>query len=883
MDGFEAQWDELMSIAGRVLASGRRSVAVAAAQLLTSVLQSYKHPHPGSYPWKRAFAAVDAGVAAMAVPNSRAPLQARSELLSGLVAVYQAQKDAFDLEDLQALLRWLDAFIRYPLGGDDVTPVPGVLPAVQKAALAALSQVASGPVAPAAAWPDVLRALAGLLCPFRAAQQRKADAEAAAAAAAAAGEGGGGSIGGVSMGRHGAAAAAAAAPPLPPHRSTPGVSPSSSPPPLGAGRAAGLASFGPGRAALLSPRALGRVGSRSAAAREAAAQSDARMLTPLLMARVVQLLVPLYADKAPWKVRAALFGPVAGALGECMAMAHTTVCAAAVAAAAREAAAAGSGSGGGDSAPLAAATAAATAAAGDETQWPGCDEVGVSGCVELWRQSAAGFSSVVKAGLPAVNIVFVNQHQAPAEDTWQLLAAAFEMFLLGVGLPPHLELPPQAPRPRRRRRVGARASEGGAAEQEQERQAAGEEAASGDEGASEAGGWTAICAADDQQHPGDGEARRRQLRGSSSNSGSKPPASQGSAAGQRRRGGGGGSSLSDPGDGGGVQQQLAPQGADLRCVVLDTLTDNVLSACGSAPHETRQRLVGVVAAGASDADAAAGPAPFGHLCLRRLGELCARGSGARGADACLLEVARLALPPLLDRCEAVLNAACSSCSTGGGGSSSGCGVHVSAGGAAPTAEAAPRGAPSEDDLEDAICALDVLLGTWLEAAVLEAAGESRPQLAAWLMWQEWQQQLGPLVPHHHALHGGGDRGGGGGGGTPGAGATSSSFLPGGSGSFLSSGSGGAGAGGAFLGAPGPGGAGGAAHAAPRASSGGAHGAERTRGHLLALYGPLARCIGCGEARVRERVQAAMLAVGDELGLAPIHALAVTIPQGRLVG
>jgi hypothetical protein len=172
----------------------------------------------------------------------------------------QAQKDAFDLEDLQALLRWLDAFIRYPLGGDDVTPVPGVLPAVQKAALAALSQVASGPVAPAAAWPDVLRALAGLLCPFRAAQQRKADAEAAAAAAAAAGEGGGGSIGGVSMGRHGAAAAAAAAAPLPPHRSTPGVSPSSSPPPLGAGRAAGLASFGPGRAALLSPRALGRVG-----------------------------------------------------------------------------------------------------------------------------------------------------------------------------------------------------------------------------------------------------------------------------------------------------------------------------------------------------------------------------------------------------------------------------------------------------------------------------------------------------------------------------------------------------------------------------------------------------------------------------------------------
>jgi hypothetical protein len=39
MEGFEDKWDELMGITGRVLATGRKNVAVAAAQLLTSVLQ----------------------------------------------------------------------------------------------------------------------------------------------------------------------------------------------------------------------------------------------------------------------------------------------------------------------------------------------------------------------------------------------------------------------------------------------------------------------------------------------------------------------------------------------------------------------------------------------------------------------------------------------------------------------------------------------------------------------------------------------------------------------------------------------------------------------------------------------------------------------------
>jgi hypothetical protein len=39
MEGFDEKWDELMGISGRVLGAGRKNVAIAAAQLLTSVLQ----------------------------------------------------------------------------------------------------------------------------------------------------------------------------------------------------------------------------------------------------------------------------------------------------------------------------------------------------------------------------------------------------------------------------------------------------------------------------------------------------------------------------------------------------------------------------------------------------------------------------------------------------------------------------------------------------------------------------------------------------------------------------------------------------------------------------------------------------------------------------
>ena len=39
MQGFADKWDELMSICSKVLTSGRKTVGVAAAQLVTGVLQ----------------------------------------------------------------------------------------------------------------------------------------------------------------------------------------------------------------------------------------------------------------------------------------------------------------------------------------------------------------------------------------------------------------------------------------------------------------------------------------------------------------------------------------------------------------------------------------------------------------------------------------------------------------------------------------------------------------------------------------------------------------------------------------------------------------------------------------------------------------------------
>jgi hypothetical protein len=48
------------------------------------------------------------------------------------------------------------------------------------------------------------------------------------------------------------------------------------------------------------------------------------MLSSLTMELVVECLVGLYKDHAPWEVRAALFSEVVEALGQCMATRYTS-------------------------------------------------------------------------------------------------------------------------------------------------------------------------------------------------------------------------------------------------------------------------------------------------------------------------------------------------------------------------------------------------------------------------------------------------------------------------------------------------------------------------------------------------------------------------------
>lgn len=143
---------------------------------------------------KRALAAIDETLPALAdATGTRVPLQARLELLNGLSAllnnaltapalaaqgsdapgdatagdtpaatadaadkphVQQQQQQqlapppaagALDASDIHMLLRWLDALVRHPVGEGDVSPVPGLLPPVQRQAMAVLAHLA-GPV-----------------------------------------------------------------------------------------------------------------------------------------------------------------------------------------------------------------------------------------------------------------------------------------------------------------------------------------------------------------------------------------------------------------------------------------------------------------------------------------------------------------------------------------------------------------------------------------------------------------------------------------------------------------------------------------------------------------------------------------------------------------
>lgn len=81
----------------------------------------------------------------------------------------------------------------------------------------------------------------------------------------------------------------------------------------------------------------------------------------------------------------------------------------------------------------------------------------------LWRAAAPAFTTVVSAGLPAINIAYINGDELPPDDCWSALAESFEIFLLGslveddapgpevpgdpAGPQPHIDEPGCAPPP----------------------------------------------------------------------------------------------------------------------------------------------------------------------------------------------------------------------------------------------------------------------------------------------------------------------------------------------------------------------------------------------------------------------------------------------------
>ncbi|GMH33400.1 hypothetical protein BSKO_01234 [Bryopsis sp. KO-2023] len=97
--------------------------------------------------------------------------------------------------------------------------------------------------------------------------------------------------------------------------------------------------------------------------------------------------------------------------------------------------------------------------------------------------------------------------------------------------------------------------------------------------------------------------------------------------------------------------------AEVRTTVLDTLTDVVLISCEHTSAETKQRLIGIVDKGVGmpvDGTVASG-GRFNHACLRKMYVLCSRGGGeAQDPHGCLLEVAQLALPMFIARCDFIL-------------------------------------------------------------------------------------------------------------------------------------------------------------------------------------------------------------------------------------
>ncbi|CAD7699922.1 unnamed protein product [Ostreobium quekettii] len=234
------------------------------------------------------------------------------------------------------------------------------------------------------------------------------------------------------------------------------------------------------------------------------------------MEQAVDELVRVYCEQAPYPIRVALFNPVVAALARCMVSRYVSF------------------------------------------------EKG------LWSKAAAAFNTVVTAGLPAINIASSGGGTVQ-QSPWEVLAAAFEAFLLGKGM--DVEIPDK----------GHRAS------------------------------------------------------GSSSDSMSLQ-----------------------------ALQILSPRArieasrgdSEVRMTVLDTLGDVVLTACEHASLEMRTRLVRIVDEGMTRSDpsdgALAAGGRFSHACLRKMYVLCSRGEAGQDPHGALLEVAQLALPIFISRCDRIL-------------------------------------------------------------------------------------------------------------------------------------------------------------------------------------------------------------------------------------
>eukprot|EP00798_Chlamydomonas_sp_ICE-L_P006444 gene6444-3073_t len=130
--------------------------------------------------------------------------------------------------------------------------------------------------------------------------------------------------------------------------------------------------------------------------------------------------------------------------------------------------------------------------------------------------------------------------------------------------------------------------------------------------------------------------------------------------------------LSSPAADRSTQSVKAGPSEDFQGMVLDCLSDSVLLMCHYAPQDMRQALIDIIDLGAAgpllhggewgkaSAHQEEGPPDgrFSHVCLSRLHVLCCRGQDTEQpreqSAKCQLEVAQLALPVFINRCEVVL-------------------------------------------------------------------------------------------------------------------------------------------------------------------------------------------------------------------------------------